>query len=102
MYVYALGATVRAALESGRVQEASTTLLHQLLASMTVTDPAQRPSLRSVVSSCAPHASQGVTEEVNSLIALILGIGHDVSILCKVLAIIHVSKHSSLVAGLVW
>ena len=69
------------------MQEASTSLLHQLLATMTVTDPAQRPSLRSVVSSCALHASQGVTEEVNSLIALILGIGHDdVSIVYKVLA----------------
>jgi hypothetical protein len=83
MHVYALGATVRAALACSGVQKAGTTPLHQLLAAMTATDPAQRPSLHCVLSTCARHTLQGAAEEVDCLVALILGTDHDVSILCK-------------------
>ena len=74
MYVYGLGASVHTALEGGSDKSP----LSQLLATMMAREPAERPSLQSVVSACTQYTPQEAITEVDALVTLVFGTAHDV------------------------
>jgi hypothetical protein len=68
VYVYSLGASVRAAVDGTE----TSSLLH-LLGAMVAKEPATRPSLQEVLTSCAHLAPDDAMDEVNELVSLVLG-----------------------------
>ena len=68
VYVYSLGASVSAAVDG-----TETSSLHHLLGAMVAKEPATRPSLQEVLTSCAHLAPDEALDEVKELLSLVLG-----------------------------